>query len=135
MEANTPITFAVPKSSGPDAEIEIGSSPLVAESSPPRPASRDNGESTGTDEREAAELVSIEGRLMAEYGPSLGPDAVMRCIGDAIGHFDGAPVRTYVVLLVERWAAARLREMRRATLDVNRPIRVPTVAPTSTSPG
>ena len=47
--------------------------------------------SVDMDEREAAELVSIEGRLMAEYGPSLGPDAVMRCIADAVDHFNDAP--------------------------------------------
>ena len=129
------ITLAAPKSSDPDAEAETGSNPLVAESSPQRRASRDKDESRATDEREAAELVSIEGRLMAEYGSSLGPDAVMRCIADAVGYFDGAPVRSYVMLLVERWAAARLRETRRATLDVSPPTRVPTVAPTSTSPG
>ena len=74
-------------------------------------------------------------QLMAEYGTSLGPDAVIRCIADALGYFDGAPVRTYVMLLVERRAAAQLLEMRRATIDVNRPNKVPTVAPTSTSPG
>ena len=61
-------------------------------------------------EREAAELVRIQGRLMAEYGPSLGPDAVIRCIADAVGYFGGAPVRTYVMLLVERRAAAQLRK-------------------------
>ena len=135
MDANTAITLAAPKSSDPDAQAETGSSPLVAESSPQRRASRDIGESAAIDEREAAELVSIEGRLVAEYGRSLGPHVVMRCIADAIGHFDGAPVRTYVMLLVERRAAAQLREMRRATRDVNRPTTVPTVAPTSTSPG
>ena len=70
------------------------------------------------DEREAAELVSIEGRLMAEYGPALGPDAVMRCIADAFNHFDEAPIRTYVLLLVERRAIAQLRdEARRAAAD------------------
>jgi hypothetical protein len=65
------------------------------------------------DEREAAELASIEDRLMAEYGPSLGPDAVMRCIADAVGHFDEALVRTYLPLLVERRATAQLREQAR----------------------
>ena len=74
--------------------------------------------SAAVDEREVAELVSIEGRLLAEYGPALGPDAVMRCIADAVGHFEGAPVRTYVMLLVERRATAQLRdEARRAAAD------------------
>ncbi len=135
MEANTPITLAVPKSSGPDAETETGSSPLDAGSSMQRGGSRDKDGSATTNEREAAELVRIQGGLMAEYGPSLGPDAVIRCIADAVGYFAGAPVRTYVMLLVERRAAAQLLEMRRATIDVNRPNKVPTVAPTITSPG
>jgi hypothetical protein len=69
-------------------------------------------------EREAAELVKIEGRLMADYGPSLGPDVVKRCIADAVGYFDEAPVRTYVLLLVERRAIAQLRhEARRTAAD------------------
>ena len=135
MEANTTITLAVPKSSGPDAETETGSSPFGAGSSMQRGESRDQDGSATTNEREAAELVRIQGGLMAEYGPSLGPDAVIRRIADAVGYFAVAPVRTYVMLLVERRAAAQLLEMRRATIDVNRPSKVPTVAPTSTSPG
>jgi hypothetical protein len=72
------------------------------------------------DEREAAELVKIEGRLMAEYGASLGIDAVIRSIADAVGHFDEAPVRTYVMLLVERRATAQLRDQaRRAAADAD----------------
>ena len=70
------------------------------------------------DEREAAELVRIEGRLIAEYGLSLGPEVVIRCISEAIDHFDQAPVRTYVLLLVERRAIAQLRhEARRTAAD------------------
>ena len=70
------------------------------------------------DEREAAELGRLKGRLMAEYGPSLGPDVVTRCIAEAIDHFDEAPVRTYVMLLVERRAIAQLRhEARRTAAD------------------
>jgi hypothetical protein len=69
-------------------------------------------------EREAAELGRLEGRLMAEYGGSWGTDAVIRCIADAVGHFDKAPVRTYVMLLVERRATAQLRDQaRRAAAD------------------
>jgi hypothetical protein len=69
------------------------------------------------DEREAAELVSIEDRLMAEYGPSLGPEAVMRCIADAVNHFNEAPIRTYVMLLVERRATAQLHDETRRAAD------------------
>ena len=109
MDANTQIALAAPKYSGPGPQAETGSNPLVAESSWQRRPSRDKDESRATDEREAADLVSIEGRLMAKYGQSLGPDAVMRCIADAIRYFDTAPVRTYVMLLVERRATAQLR--------------------------
>jgi len=70
------------------------------------------------DEREAAELGRLKGRLMAEYGSSFGPEVVMRCIAEAIDHFDEAPVRTYVMLLVERRAIAQLRhEARRTVAD------------------
>ena len=70
------------------------------------------------DEREAAELGRLKGQLMAEYGLSLGPDVVMRCIAEATDHFDEAPVRTYVMLLVERRAIAQLRhEARRTAAD------------------
>ena len=70
------------------------------------------------DECEAAELGRLKGQLMAEYGLSLGPDVVMRCIAEATDHFDEAPVRTYVMLLVERRAIAQLRhEARRTVAD------------------
>ena len=72
------------------------------------------------DEREAAELVKTEGRLIAEYGASLGTDAVIRCIADAVGYFNEAPVRTYMMLLVERRATAQLRDQaRRAAADAD----------------
>jgi hypothetical protein len=35
------------------------------------------------------------------------PGAVMRCITDAVGHFDETLVGTYVMLVVERRATAR----------------------------
>ena len=118
MDANIPITVAAPKSGDPDGQPETGSSPLAAGSSPPRRWSRDKGESAAMDEREAAELRRLKVRLVAEYGPSLGPDVVTRCIAEAIDHFDEAPVRTYVMLLVERRAIAQLRhEARRTAAD------------------
>jgi hypothetical protein len=117
MDANTPITVAA-QGSGPDGQTETSSSPLTAGSSPQRRGSRDKSESAAMGEREAAELGRLEGRLMAEYGASLGTDAVIRCIADAVGHFDEAPVRTYVMLLVERRATAQLRDQaRRAAAD------------------
>jgi hypothetical protein len=110
--------MAAPTYSDPDTQAEPALKSLVAGSSPQRRASRDNGEGAAMDEREAAELLRIEGRLTAEYGPSLGPEVVMRCISGAIRHFERAPVRTYVMLLVERRATAQLRdETRRAAND------------------
>ena len=118
LDANTTITLADPLSGGLDTQAETGSSPLVAGSSARHRVGRDSGERTATDEREAAELRSIEARLIAKYGPSLGPEAVMRCIADAMGHFDGARIRTYVMLLVERRATEQLRdEARRVAAD------------------
>jgi hypothetical protein len=118
MDSNTTITVADPLSSRPDAQAETGSSPMVAGSSPQSRASRNIGESPATDEREAAELGSIEARLIAKYGPSLGPDAVTRCIAHAVGHFEGARIRNYMMLLVERRATEQLREeARRAAED------------------
>ena len=70
------------------------------------------------DERAAAELVSVEGRLMAGYGPSLGPDAETRCIADAVNYFNERRYAPNVLLLVERRAIAQLRdEARRAAAD------------------
>ena len=96
---------------------------MVAGSSPQRRVSRDTANSAALDEREAAELVRIEGRLIAEYGPSLGPEVVMRCISEAVDHFNEAPVRTYVMLLVERRATAQLRDeaSRAARVAADRP--------------
>ena len=84
MDSNTTVTLANPLPSGLDTQAETGSSLLVAGSSPRSRAGRGNGEHAARDEREAAELVSIEARLIAKYGPSLGPEAVMRCIADAM---------------------------------------------------
>jgi hypothetical protein len=73
MEANTAITLAAPTYSNPHPQAEMGSNPLVAKSNPQRRPSRDKDESRAPNQREAADLVSIEGRLMAKYGQSLGP--------------------------------------------------------------
>lgn len=49
-----------------------------------------------------AELADIELRLVAELSPPFPPEAVRRCIEQAAADFDGAPVRAFVPLLVER---------------------------------
>ena len=123
MDATAQIAVAAREYSDPDGQAETSTSPLVAGSSPQRRGSRDTANSAALDEREAAELVRIEGRLIAEYGPSLGPEVVMRCISEAVDHFDEAPVRTYVMLLVERRATAQLRDeaSRAARVAADRP--------------
>ena len=47
----------------------------------------------------------------------------MRCIADAFSYFDKAPVRTYVILLVERRATAQLRHRAPERLRIRRPFR------------
>ena len=65
------------------------------------------------DEREVVQLPWVERRLMDEFGPSLGPEAVVRCISDAVARVDEAPLRNYVMLLVERQATEELRHLAR----------------------
>jgi hypothetical protein len=59
--------------------------------------------------QETAELVAIERRLIEEYGEAVGPDEVIRCLANAVAAFDNVPIRTYVVLFIERRAARDLR--------------------------
>ena len=72
-------------------------------------ANRARPEGATLDEHETAEIVSLEQELVAEFGPSLGPETVTRCIADAVTFFAGARVRTYVTLLIRREATERLR--------------------------
>jgi hypothetical protein len=64
----------------------------------------------GTEGKAQADLAHIEQRLMAEYGPTLGRTAVMTCLSDAVAHFHDAPVRNYLLLLIERRATTQLRQ-------------------------
>jgi hypothetical protein len=61
------------------------------------------------DQREAAELDAVEGRLLAEFGESVPPAEVERCFQAAVAAFEDVPVRTYVALLIERHAGRELR--------------------------
>jgi hypothetical protein len=72
-------------------------------------ANRDRPEGATLDEREAAELVSIERKLVAEFGPALGPEVVTQCIAEAVACFADARVRTYVTVLIQREATEQLR--------------------------
>lgn len=59
-----------------------------------------------------AELAEVEVRLLAELSPPLPADAVRRCIEQAAAEFDGAPVRAFVPLLVERRVRRQLGSWR-----------------------
>jgi hypothetical protein len=72
-------------------------------------ANRAGPEGATLDKHETAEIVSLEQDLVAEFGPSLGPETVTQCIADAVTSFAGARVRTYVTLLIRREATERLR--------------------------
>jgi hypothetical protein len=54
-------------------------------------------------------LPDLEARLIARFSPPLRPEAVQRCLGDVIAHFDTARVKTYLAVLIERRATDRLR--------------------------
>ena len=59
--------------------------------------------------REKHELAAVERRLLTRFSPPLPPEEVARAVADAIALFEGARVRNYVVLFVERHATERLR--------------------------
>jgi hypothetical protein len=58
-----------------------------------------------------ADLSNMERRLEARFCPPLLPTDVNRCVVEALGLFDSAPVRTFVPILAERLAADRLRAL------------------------
>jgi hypothetical protein len=53
----------------------------------------------------------VEARLVARFSPPLPPEAVKRCVLDCAAMFEGARVRTYLPVLIERAAADRLAEV------------------------
>jgi hypothetical protein len=58
--------------------------------------------------REKYELAAVERRLLTRFSPPLPPEEVARTVADAISLFEGARVRNFVVLFVERHATERL---------------------------
>jgi hypothetical protein len=58
---------------------------------------------------DAAELGRVEDRLIARFSPPLRPEQVQRVVLDTIARFDGAPVTTFLPILIERAAADRLQ--------------------------
>ena len=57
------------------------------------------------------EYEVIEILLLADYSPTLPPEQVRRCLVDCIVEFEGASVRTYLPVLIEREARVRLRAL------------------------
>jgi len=53
----------------------------------------------------------VESLLLADYSPPLRPEQVRRCLIDCILEFEGASVRTYLPVLIEREARVRLRAL------------------------
>jgi hypothetical protein len=59
-------------------------------------------------EPDDAELRDIERRLLAAFSPPVPASVVHACFVNAVARFDGARIRTYVPMLVERIARADL---------------------------
>jgi hypothetical protein len=66
-------------------------------------------ELTVLDSYESGELRPLEQRLIARFSPPLRPEAVQRCLVETVLRFEGARVRTYRSVLIERAATDRLR--------------------------
>jgi hypothetical protein len=58
---------------------------------------------------ELLRLQATERELVREFGPVLGEDRVRADLQDVVHLYDDAPVRTFLAVLVEREARARLR--------------------------
>ncbi len=61
---------------------------------------------------ELLRLQATERELVREFGPVLGEDRVRSDVRDVVHLYDDAPVRTFLAVLVEREARARLRGLR-----------------------
>jgi hypothetical protein len=60
---------------------------------------------------EQLRLEATERELVREFGPVLGEDRVRSDLQDVVHLYDDAPVRTFLAVLVEREARARLRSL------------------------
>ena len=60
---------------------------------------------------EQLRLEATERELVREFGPVLGEDRVRSDVQDVVHLYDDAPVRTFLAVLVEREARARLRSL------------------------
>lgn len=62
-----------------------------------------------SDRSERQMLGNLEARLIARFGPSVGPDEVRRCVAQIAVGYEDAKVRTYLAILIERAATERLQ--------------------------
>ena len=60
---------------------------------------------------EQLRLAATERELVREFGPLLGEERVRADLQDVVHLYDDAPVRTFLAVLVEREARARLRSL------------------------
>ena len=58
----------------------------------------------------ADEVEAVERRLAVEFGASVPPEVVHRCVADVARRFEDSRVRQYVPVLVERIARRWLRD-------------------------
>lgn len=58
-----------------------------------------------------SDLQRIQIELTRRFCPPLPAVVVQECVLESAAHFERAPVRTYLAILVERLAGARLREL------------------------
>ena len=68
-----------------------------------------------TPQDEQLRLEATERELVREFGPVLGEDRVRSDLQDVVHRYDDAPVRTFLSVLVEREARARLRSLSAGT--------------------
>ena len=66
---------------------------------------------------EQLRLAATERELVREFGPVLGEDRVRSDVQDVVHLYDDAPVRTFLAVLVEREARARLRSLSASAPD------------------
>ncbi len=64
---------------------------------------------------EQLRLQATERELVREFGPVVGEDRVRSDVQEIVHLYDDAPVRTFLSVLVEREARARLRSLSAGT--------------------
>ncbi len=61
------------------------------------------------DRPERQMLGDLEERLIARFSPAVRPEDVRRCVAQIVAGYEGARVRTYLAILIERGARERLQ--------------------------